>query len=190
MKYLLTPVVIALNASLLLSVDSIHNSSQGIATRSASSKQTKEQTIIPSPDKKLSARIISLNTSDPDASESRIEIHSARGKVLCSQSYISSDHSHGMKIWKSQWTTDSEYFIFNGSISGGHQPSHVPTFFYNRGDNKIHRLDPLVGIWVMSDFRLIADDSVSVTVSDRLPNGRIVDTLLRVIHLGDSLGRK
>jgi hypothetical protein len=141
--------------------------------------------VIYSPDKKMSAYIFSAGKRNSPSTESRIEIRSLNGRVLCSQSYISKDYSHGMNILKGQWTQNSMYFVFNGCYSGGHQSGHFPTYFYSRNDNGIHYLDPFVGIWVTGDFTLTSEDSLSIRISARLKDGKIVDTLIKTVCLSE-----
>jgi|SRR5271169_97367 len=149
-----------------------------------------ESKTVRSPDKSIVAKIISTGKREDAGSESRIEIRTVKGKLLCSKSYLSDDHSHGDQIWKAEWTPDSKFFVFNSVSSGGHQPGHVLTRFWMRNENKIDVLDPYVGIWVMGDFKLKTPDSVTVVVSDRLPSGKIVDTLTRSVSLGKLNKRK
>jgi hypothetical protein len=143
-----------------------------------------------SPDKNLCAIIVTFGKENSPSSESKIEFRTIKGVLLLSQSYISSHHDDGMRIWKAEWTSDSKFFVFNGTYSGGHQPSNVPTYFYSRRDNKIFELDGLVGIWVMKDFELIPPDSIRVVVRDRLPEGGFSDSLLRQVSLDDLMKKK
>ena len=98
--------------------------------------------------------------------ESRIEFHSGDGSVLCVLDYSSEDSEHGFGLVKGQWTSDSKYYIFSLTSSGGHQAWHAPTQFFNREDGTIRSLDDYFrasGI-SESDFRLIAPDTIKTEV--------------------------
>ena len=146
--------------------------------------------IIQSPDKKITAKILSTGKWETPGSESKIEIRTAKGKLLCSNSYLSGDHEHGERVYQAQWTSDSKFLVFNSVSSGGHQPGHFLTRFWKRDINKIDVLDPYVGIWVTGNFKLKPPDSVTVVFSDRLPNGKIVDTLIKTVCLSQLVKRK
>jgi hypothetical protein len=129
-----------------------------------------------SPDKQMIAIITSTGSWNDSNSESKIEVRTAKGKLIWSASYYSADHSHGERIYKAQWTPDSKFLVFNSVSSGGHQPGHLLTRFWRRAEDKIHVLDRYLGIWVVSDFKLKPPDSIGVVVSHMLPNGKIADT--------------
>ena len=144
-----------------------------------------ETRTIKSPDNKIIVKIISTGKSEDAGSESKIKIITTDGKLLKTKSYFSEDHSHGLYINQAKWTSDSKYFVFNTTLSGGHQPGHIPTFFWIKGINKIERLDPYVGIWVLSDFKLSEPDSITITVSHKMSNGIINWNLIKTISLND-----
>ncbi len=145
---------------------------------------------IPSPDKKIIANIISTGKWEKPGSESKIEIKTAQGKLLCSESYISGDHDHGDRIYQFQWTSNSKFFVFNSVSSGGHQAGRFLTRFWIRDKNKIDILDPYVGIWVTGAFKLKPPDSITVLVSDRVASGKIVDTLVRTVCLSQLINKQ
>jgi len=92
------------------------------------------QTVLtfPSPDGVMLARISPVSRK---CLESRIEIRKRRGPAFFRKSYGSADCEHGMGIDHGKWTPDSMFFVFNTSLSGGHQPWHRPIYFYSRKDN-------------------------------------------------------
>lgn len=145
---------------------------------------------IASPDRTLWAYVITRKSRDFASSESKLEVRSSKGKILCSRNFVSTDGTHGMKILQCEWTANSEYLVFNGEGTAGHQPGHLPTYFYSRAKNKIYDLDPFVGIWITGDFKLVAPDTVRVRVRDRLGDGSYCDTLWRVENLGEALRKK
>ena len=93
-----------------------------------------------SPNKKIIVKIISTGNYEQAGSESKIEIRTAKGRLMNSKSFLSSDHSHGQYIFHAKWTDDSKFFIFNTISSGGHQPRHFTTYFWIK--DKIRELDP------------------------------------------------
>ena len=131
------------------------------------------QTVLtfPSPDGAMLARISPVSRR---CLESRIEIRKRSGPAFLRKSYGSADCEHGMGIDQGKWTPDSMFFVFNTSLSGGHQPWHWPIYFYSRKDNKIHSLDSLVGPIVAPEFELTAPHSVAT----------------RVLEQGNSAGRQ
>ena len=138
-----------------------------------------------SPDKSHYAIITTYHFKSKGSSESKIKIFSSKENVQAYKSFISKDHKHGMEIIKTEWSGDSKFFVFNGVIQGGHQPGHLPTYFFSRVSNKIQSLDPLLGIWVTGNFNILSNDRLSVPVRDRLPNGSFSDSLVKKIDLKD-----
>jgi len=67
-----------------------------------------------------------------------------------------------MGVIHTEWTVDGRFFVFNTESSGGHQPWHLATYFYSRGENKFYSLDDFVGP-VTSDFILEGRNSVKTT---------------------------
>jgi hypothetical protein len=100
-----------------------------------------------SPSKALQALVV------PIGAESRVEIRSASGALLRRRSFASSDHNHGEQVNHAQWTSDGRFFVFTTGSSGGHQPWHVPTYFYSVGRNRFYGLDAMAGP-IISDFTL------------------------------------
>ncbi len=98
--------------------------------------------------------------------ESRIEFHSGDGATLCVLDYSSEDSEHGFGLVKGQWTSDSKYFVFSLTSSGGHQSWHAPTQFFNRKDGTIRSLDDYFAASGISesDFHLVAPDIVKTEV--------------------------
>jgi len=149
-----------------------------------------ERKTIQSPDKEIIAQIVSTGNWEKPNSESRIEIKTSKGKLLCSNSYFSGDHQHGERIYQVQWTPDSKFLVFNSVSSGGHQPGHFLTRFWKRDNNEMDVLDHYVGIWVTGNFKLNSPDSITVVVRDRLPSGEFVDTLVRTVCLSQLVYKK
>ncbi len=135
--------------------------------------------------KKYYALITTYHFNSNSSSESKIEIFSFLNKPVAFESFISKNHNHGMAIIKTAWTRDSKFFVFNGVLQGGHQPGHLPTYFFSIKSGKIQPLDPLVGIWVTGNFNILSNDRLSVQVKEGLPNGRISDSLVKKIDLKD-----
>ena len=115
-----------------------------------------------SPDKNLRSVVIPVGMKGYAAYESRVEIRTFGGRVLRWRSFASPDHSHGEGVGHAEWSADGQFFIFNTSSSGGHQPWHVATYFYGRRENKFYSLDALIGS-ITSDFKLAAQDTLVIT---------------------------
>src|SRR5450830_362233 len=110
-----------------------------------------------SPDKLT--RAIVYNFSDRDVvQESRVRILSHKGKVLFDTSFASKDKQHGLCVVQAQWTTDSKFFVFGMSSSGGHQPWHFFTYAFSRTINRLMSVDKVAGP-VTSRFTLMPPDS-------------------------------
>lgn len=141
------------------------------------------QTIVRSPDKLFSAYITSYGPGDSPSAGSTIKIETHHHKIIWSKSFRTPDHGHGEQIWKAAWTSDSRFLVFNTTLAGGHQPSHLATYFFDSQDTSFHMLDPFVGIWVTGDFTLIPPDSVRVPVRARLADGEFSDSLVKTVSL-------
>ena len=116
---------------------------------------------IASPNKRTRAVIIPVGAKGYEASESRVEIRSASGRLLRRKSFQSHDHNHGEGVAHAEWTADGRIFVFNTNSSGGHQPWHWFTYIYSIRTNRFYNLDSTVGA-VTSDFTL-SDDTLLTT---------------------------
>jgi hypothetical protein len=93
--------------------------------------------------------------------ESRIEFQSSDGKISSVLDYSSDDSEHGFGVAKGEWTPDSQYFVFSLTSSGGHQPWHAPTQFFNRMDGTVRTLDDYFTAGISkADFWIIAPNTV------------------------------
>ncbi len=115
-----------------------------------------------SPDKSLRAVIVPVGNKGYESEESRVEIRTSHGRLLRWRNFASSDGQHGGGVDHAEWSSDGQFFIFNVSSSGGHQPWHVATYFYSRRSNKIYSLDAFVGS-ITSDFKLEERNTVVTT---------------------------
>jgi hypothetical protein len=121
-----------------------------------------QTTVHSSPDKSLRAVIIPAGKKGNEETESRVEIRSATGETLRWKSFTSCDGEHGMEVNHADWTADSQFFVFNVDSSGGHQPWHLGTYFYNRSENRFYSLDDYIGP-VTSDFTIEGRNVVKTT---------------------------
>lgn len=117
-----------------------------------------------SPDRRLRACVLSVGKHPAPLNESRIEIHDANNRVLAFKDLQSSDGEHGRNVQKSEWTPDSQFFVFSTASSGGHSPWHWQTYFYDRHKNAFQELDDFTGPIIARDFTLSAPDWVEVMV--------------------------
>jgi hypothetical protein len=117
----------------------------------ATSGQTKS---FESPHKGIRAVIIPVGATGHENSESRVEIHSARGTLLRRLNFASVDQNHGEGVGHAEWTRSGGFFVFITGSSGGHQPWHVATYFYSVTRNRFYSLDAMVGRPIISDFTL------------------------------------
>src|SRR5882724_1455797 len=122
------------------------------------STQTKVYT---SPNNHLKALVIPVGGKGYETYESRVEIRSSWGRLIRKRSFESKDYEHGEGVDHAEWSPDGQFFIFNTSRTGGHQPWHVATYFYRLKDNKIYSVDAFVGP-IVSDFRLIGRNKLVV----------------------------
>jgi hypothetical protein len=126
----------------------------------------KEEKEYLSPDGKYRAFVVSLPTTSYGAGESEIVVKTKDGKILCFKSYVSEDGEHGYVVEKAGWTTDSKFFVYSMSSSGGHQPWHCPTDFVSITDSKVHSLDDLIGYITGPNFELAAPDIIVISGQD------------------------
>jgi hypothetical protein len=120
-----------------------------------------------SPDKSLVATIEPFLKTKGKAVENVISIVKGDGTVLAKMDFRSHDKEHGYIIDKIQWTVDSNFLVFSTYSSGGHQPWHVPTFFFARSDNKIRSIDDLLGPVLDSDFEISSTNILKVLIQDK-----------------------
>src|SRR2546425_3065711 len=113
-----------------------------------------------SPDGMVNALVIALPRAPYGSGESRIEVRSADGSLLLSQSYGSEDGEHGFGVEHAAWTPDSKFFVYSLSSSGGHQSWHFPTDFIAASTLSIHRLDDHVGPITDPGFKVLPPDTV------------------------------
>ncbi len=102
--------------------------------------------------------------------ESVIDFFGPDGKKLCSADYSSADGTHGFVIAKAEWTPDRRFFVFSMSSSGGHQPWHAPTNFYDANDHMLCSLDDFLdppGI-TTSEFMLSAPNRITTFVYGKM----------------------
>ena len=76
---------------------------------------------------------LDLNAS-PDI-ESRVVIRGNDVKLLNSRDYASPRGTNGYYVEKAKWSSDSQFFVFSMSSSGGHSPWQFPTWVYSRQKN-------------------------------------------------------
>jgi hypothetical protein len=117
--------------------------------------------VFPAPGDGLIATVIPAGKKGFESRESRIEIRRANGRLMRQRSFASIDGNHGRSIDHAAWTPDRQFFVFNTSSSGGHQPWNWATYFYSRVRNRFYGLDSFIGP-VTSDFTL-KDRSTIVT---------------------------
>jgi hypothetical protein len=122
-----------------------------------------------SPDGKTVAIVNPVAGTKTNESEVRIyEVAGVFSTSRLNQSFASTDGEHGLVIVRSAWSPNSDYFVFSGESSGGHQPWHSPMFAYSRRTNALYELDTCVsGIAVVApDFELSSPQFARVTVDD------------------------
>jgi len=106
-----------------------------------------------SPDGILRVVITPVSKSCP---ENRLGIRKRDGALFYWKDFSSSDCEHGDNIVRGEWSSNSQFFVFNVESTGGHQPGHRPVFFYSRSENKLYRLENYIGYIVPQDFTLEA----------------------------------
>lgn len=106
-----------------------------------------------SPDGTLRVRITSVSKS---CAEDRLGIFSRTGALIYQKDFLSSDCEHGNTVVRGEWSSDSQFFIFNVESTGGHQPGHRPVYVYSRGKKKLYSLENYIGYLVAQDFTLEA----------------------------------
>ena len=121
-----------------------------------------QSSFFPSPRGGLIATVSPAGRKGFENRESRIEIRRANGNLIRQRSFASIDGNHGRSIDHAEWTPDGEFFIFNTSSSGGHQPWNDATYFYSRVRNRFYSLDNFIGP-VTSDFRLRKQSTIVTT---------------------------
>jgi len=135
--------------------------------RPAESCQGLKPTAYKSPDGKLTVLIFpadqSLNAT-PDM-ESRVEIRDADGHTILSKDYSSPRGANGYYMAQAQWTSDSQFFVYSLSSSGGHSPWQSPIELYARERNMFVKFSDLIdGNPTLTDkFQLVGPHTVVAT---------------------------
>ncbi len=120
---------------------------------------------ISSPDQQLRACVLSVGRHpNPPFNESRVEIRDMTGSVLATKDFKSPDGEHGRNVQKTEWSTDSQFFVFSTASSGGHSPWHWQTYFYDRKRKIFKEVDDFTGPVIKRNFKLSAPDSIEVQV--------------------------
>ena len=143
---------------------------------------------IDSPDGQLRAVLIAIApNTNYGSEESRVEIRDRINRLLSLKDFTSTDSNHGEIIDNSEWTPDSQFFVFSTSSSGGHQPWQSPVWYYSRKEQRIRELSELFDHRpVLSDdgpvFEIIAPHSVKITTwkKPRLHEGDNVTLILNL----------
>lgn len=113
-----------------------------------------------SPDHRLVAVVMDVQRSGHATGESIVEIRDSRGATLSRTDYSSDDGEHGYGVVRSRWTPDSNFFIYNMTSSGGHQPWHCPTYVFSSDDSTTYSLDEYLGPITDPEFTITPPDRV------------------------------
>jgi hypothetical protein len=120
---------------------------------------------VTSPDQQLRACILSVGKHpNPPFNESRVEIRNTAGSVVATKDFESPDGEHGRNVQKSEWSPDSQFFVFSTASSGGHSPWHWQTYFYDRKRQVFKEVDDFTGPVIKRNFKLTAPDWIEVQV--------------------------
>lgn len=110
-----------------------------------------------SPDGKLIATVVSTSQKE---NESRIQIFTKSEFSVLSKDFGSKDGQHGKSFCKGAWTPNSKFFVWSMESSGGHQPWHFPTYYFDRKKKSVESLDAIVGGITTPDFKLQSPDII------------------------------
>jgi hypothetical protein len=132
-----------------------------------------------SSNRRVRAQVVSVGRNSV---ESRVEIRGSNGKLIRRISLTSVDGSHGSRVERAAWTFDGQFFVFNASSSGGHQPWHLATYFYSRRMNRFYSLDDFVGP-ITSDFSLTAPNGIKTTRFNFSRNEQMDPVMVRLGRL-------
>jgi hypothetical protein len=120
---------------------------------------------VTSPDQQLRACILSVGKHpNPPFNESRVEIRNMAGSTLATKDFKSPDGEHGRNVQKSEWSSDSQFFVFSTASSGGHSPWHWQTYFYDRKQKVFKEVDDFTGPVIKRNFKLSFPDWIQVQV--------------------------
>jgi hypothetical protein len=122
---------------------------------------------IASPDGALCAHIVSVGKHKAPFHEDRVDIRDAKEQLVASKSFKSPDGEHGRHVAKSQWTPDSQFFVFTTESSGGHSPWHWTPWFFDRQKKNFRLLDDATGPVIKPEMKVAAPDWVEVTVQGK-----------------------
>ena len=114
------------------------------------------------PDKSVIVEIVSAKRNIKGAGyESRVGIQAGDTHQLCTIDYSSEDGQHGFSVVRAEWTPDSRFFVYSLISSGGHQPWHTPTQFYDQAKGVLRSLDDYFPEGISkADFLLVAPNTI------------------------------
>jgi hypothetical protein len=125
-----------------------------------------------SPDGAIGIHLRSVSGTCP---ESIMQVRRKRGDLLLTKKYISADCEHGFIMDRGQWSTDSRFFVYFISNSGGHQPWHYPILFYDRKRNRIFNLESTTGPICSPNFTLLPQARIRVSLCGLNERGELAD---------------
>ncbi|HEY5413074.1 MAG TPA: hypothetical protein VIJ94_20355 [Caulobacteraceae bacterium] len=118
-----------------------------------------------SPDGQLFAKVRQIGRTG--CGESLIKILNRAGRTLAERSFRSADGEHGAGVEETGWSTDSQYFAFSLSSSGGHQADHFPTFIFSRRGRRILDVEDLSpGTYIAQPHFVFSRGAIEVTGTD------------------------
>ena len=135
--------------------------------RAVSSCKTPRPSSFPSPDRALTAVVVPADPSlhaTPDM-ESRIDVKSRSGRIRASKDYSSPGGANGYYVIRAKWTSDSQFFVYSLSSSGGHSPWQSPMAIYSRAAKAFVSFSDLIGgnPTLSSNFKLIGAHGLIAT---------------------------
>lgn len=124
--------------------------------------------------------------------EGIVRLNDKSDKNLCIVDYSSEDGNHGYVVEHSKRTADGRFFVWSLSSSGGHQPWHNPTMFFDTKTGRIRLLDDSVkgpGI-TNTEFELVGKDEIKVDVYPAQRSEEVSTMRLSLLRIAESKGSK
>lgn len=118
--------------------------------------------LINSPDSQLRAVIVGFAPrTNGGMNESGVEIHDHNNRAIATKDFTSPDGNDGWLVDMrfATWTPDSQFFVFNVSSSGGHQPWQSPVWFFSKAQRRFQKLSELI-----NDRPVLSDDAANFQI--------------------------
>jgi hypothetical protein len=149
-----------------------------VVTTGISSSPESPTVTTPSPDGRFVAQI---SSKEGEFTEDTVTISSKQLASRAEFAMTSERGANGRYVLKSEWSSDSKFFVFSTFSSGGHSSWNFRTFAYSVDANKFVSIDEKVRPVTDQEFHLISPHTLEVETLN--PSGIDFPSLKRTVDL-------